>query len=207
LTYLIGGALSSLVNGAVIPLFTIAFGRILQLLNDVVANEDEIDEYCLYFFIIAIVGSVTAFLYNFNFGIVGDKLVYDLRIKIFDKLLKMPMKYFDKKENTPGAISTKLSNEAYQIHNMITGIIAVVCLNSTTVAVSLVIAMFHCWKIALITLGFTPILMISTSIHVSVTKRMASKSERSEKLIGSLISDTVSNIRTVKSFGRSTYFI
>lgn len=107
---------------------------------------------------------------------VGDRLVYDLRIKVFSKLLKMPMSYFDKKDNTPGAISTKLSNEAYQIHNMITGVIAFVCLNSTTVIMGLLIALFHCWKIALITIAFTPILMIATSIHMSVVKRMASKS-------------------------------
>lgn len=138
---------------------------------------------------------------------VGDKLVYDMRTKVFEKLLKMPMKYFDKKENTPGAISTKLSSEAYQIHNMVTGVIAVVCLNSTTVIVGMLIALVHCWKIGLITLAFTPFLMTVTSIHMSVVKRMATKSEKSEKLIGSLISDTVSNIRTVKSFGRIAYFI
>lgn len=86
---------------------------------------------------------------------------------------------------------------------MVTGIIAVICLNTTTIAVSLIIAMYNCWQIALVTLAFTPILMLSTSINVSIVKRIASKSERSEKLIGSLISDTVTNIRTVKSFGRN----
>jgi ABC-type multidrug transport system fused ATPase/permease subunit len=110
---------------------------------------------------------------------VGDKLVYDLRIKVFQKLLRMPMKYFDRKENTPGAISTKLANEAYQVHNMITGIIAYVCLNITTVAIGLLIAIYHCWKIGLITLAFTPFLLVVTSINISLVKRMASKSDRS----------------------------
>ena len=36
-------------------------------------------------------------MYNFCFGVVGDRLVYDLRIKVFEKLLKMPIRYFDKK--------------------------------------------------------------------------------------------------------------
>jgi ABC-type bacteriocin/lantibiotic exporter with double-glycine peptidase domain len=90
---------------------------------------------------------------------------------------------------------------------MVTGVIAVLCLNSTTVVTGMLIALFHCWKVGLITLAFTPFLMAAASIHMSIFKRMATKSERSEKLIGSLISDTVSNIRTVKSFGRSAYFI
>jgi hypothetical protein len=36
--------------------------------------------------------------------------------------------------------------------------------------------MYNCWQIALVTLAFTPILMLSTSIHVSIVKRIASKS-------------------------------
>lgn len=35
---LITGAIGSLINGGVIPLFTVAFGNILGLLTDVVAN-------------------------------------------------------------------------------------------------------------------------------------------------------------------------
>lgn len=38
LSFLITGAIGSLINGGVIPLFTIAFGNILGLLSDVVAN-------------------------------------------------------------------------------------------------------------------------------------------------------------------------
>lgn len=40
LIFLIIGGLSSLINGAVVPFFSVAFGNILGLLNDVVANED-----------------------------------------------------------------------------------------------------------------------------------------------------------------------
>jgi hypothetical protein len=40
LIYVLIGGISSLINGGVIPIFTIAFGNILHLLNDVIANED-----------------------------------------------------------------------------------------------------------------------------------------------------------------------
>lgn len=91
------GALCCLVNGGVIPMFTIAFGNILALLSDVQKNQAEINQFCIYFLVVAIMGSLTNFTYNFCFGVVGDRLVLDLRTKVFDKLLKMPIKYFDKK--------------------------------------------------------------------------------------------------------------
>lgn len=52
---------------------------------------------CIYFLVIALGATLTAFLYNFCFGVVGDRLVHDLRVKIFNKLLRMPTKYYDKK--------------------------------------------------------------------------------------------------------------
>lgn len=64
-------------------MFSIAFGSILVLLSDVKANNDEINTYCWYFLIIALVGSLTAFLYNFNFGVVGDRVVFDMRMAVF----------------------------------------------------------------------------------------------------------------------------
>ena len=97
LPWVFTGAIGSLVNGAMIPLFSIAFGNILVLLQDVVSNESKINYYCLFFLVTALVASSTAFLYNFSFGMVGDRVVFDMRMKVFDKLLRLPISYFDKK--------------------------------------------------------------------------------------------------------------
>ena len=77
---MLAGGISSLINGGMVPLYSIAFGNILDLLSDVIANESEINYYCWYFFVIAVVASSTAFLYNFSFGMVGDRVVFDMRI-------------------------------------------------------------------------------------------------------------------------------
>jgi ATP-binding cassette, subfamily B (MDR/TAP), member 11 len=173
------GGLSCLLNGCMVPFFSVAFGNILELLSDVGRNEAEIDYYCWYFLLLAVVGSSTAFLYNFSFGMVGDKIVFHMRMKVFEKLLRLPMSYYDRKENTPGIISTKLATEAYQIHNVLTGLIAVICLNSTAVACALAIALVHCWQIGLVSLACSPFLILSSFVHISVVKRINRKSERS----------------------------
>ncbi len=81
--WVLTGAISSLVNGGMAPIFSIAFGNILSLLNDVTANDGEINYYCFFFLLIAVVASTTAFLYNFSFGVVGDRLVFDMRLQVF----------------------------------------------------------------------------------------------------------------------------
>ena len=84
---------------------------------------------------------------------------------------------------------------------MITCVTAVVCLNFSTVSLSLFLAFYHSWLLTLIVLGISPLLVVSGAINMAVLKKMSKKAEEHEKAIGTLISDSVSNIRTVKSFG------
>lgn len=157
--------------------------------------------YCLAFLIIAISSAVSNFIHTFLFALFGEKLVENLRKKLFTKILKFPCAYFDKKQNTPGAISVKLSKDSYQLLNFLTGIVSVLCLNTATIVTSLIFAFSFSWKLTLIVLIFTPLMLAKGAIAVSVIKRISRQSENIEKFLGSFISETINNIKTVKSFG------
>eukprot|EP00919_Chromeraceae_sp_WS-2016_P055358 GHVR01131587.1.p1 GENE.GHVR01131587.1~~GHVR01131587.1.p1 ORF type:complete len:154 (+),score=12.42 GHVR01131587.1:1850-2311(+) len=94
---LLCGCLTALLCGFTWPLFNIAFSNILPLLASAETNGDQINNYCLLFLGIALLGGFANFAYQASFGIVGERLVYDLRIKLFKKLLKMPIAFYDKK--------------------------------------------------------------------------------------------------------------
>lgn len=53
----------------------------------------------------------------------------------------------------------------------------------------------------MIVLAISPLLVASSTINMRVVKSMGEKSEKYEKAVGSMVSDSVCNIRTVKSFG------
>ena len=90
---------------------------------------------------------------------------------------------------------------------MITGTMAVVCLNLATIGASLGFALYYSWKLTLIVLALAPLMVVSGSVNMKVLKGMSEKSEKFEKAAGSMISDTVCNIRTVKSFGNDQLFL
>jgi ABC-type multidrug transport system fused ATPase/permease subunit len=48
------------------------------------------------FLLVAVAGSFTTFLYTLCFDIVGNRLVFSLRKKLFSKLIKLPIAYYDK---------------------------------------------------------------------------------------------------------------
>jgi ATP-binding cassette subfamily B (MDR/TAP) protein 1 len=90
---------------------------------------------------------------------------------------------------------------------MITGVIGVVCLNLSTITISLILALTSFWQLTLVVLGLSPLMAVTGAVNMKVMKSMSIKSEKFEKYVGSMISDTVCNIRTVKSFGNERVFM
>jgi ATP-binding cassette subfamily B (MDR/TAP) protein 11 len=56
---------------------------------------------------------------------------------------------------------------------MITGTIGVICLNISTISLSLIFAFYYSWKLTLIVLALTPLIAISGAINMKVIKGMS----------------------------------
>lgn len=119
--------------------------------------------------------------------------------------MRLPVSYYDDSGNNPGAVSTKLAQDAYLIHGMTTGVIGVIILNISTMGTGLFIAFFHHWMLTLIVLGLSPLIALSGALNMKKLKDLATQSNEAYKEAGNQISDTVTNIRTVKSFGKLNY--
>jgi ATP-binding cassette subfamily B (MDR/TAP) protein 1 len=119
--------------------------------------------------------------------------------------MRLKVSYYDDPDHNPGAVTTKLAQDAYLIHNMTTGVIGVIVLNISTITTGLIIAFYYHWILALIVIGLSPFLAISGSINVKRLKQLATQADEAFKDAGNQISDTVTNIKTVKSFGKLNY--
>jgi len=147
------------------------------MMDDAQSHEQEIDNYCLLFLATAVVGAISTFCYKFPFDVYGQRVVYEVRKSVFHKLLRIPVSFYDKKENTPGGISTKLASDAYQLNNMISGTCAVMCMNFSTVTISLIFAFKNSWILTLIVLGLSPLIMVAGAVNMAVLKKITIKTE------------------------------
>lgn len=94
---LIFGALGALGAGMIWPFFNYLFSGVLELMMRPVENNDGLNLYCLFFEIIAVVSALLTVAYTFSFGVARERLVYNVRVKLFDKLLRMPVSFYDRK--------------------------------------------------------------------------------------------------------------
>lgn len=115
--------------------------------------------------------------------------------------MRLSVSYYDIPTNNPGAVTTKLAQDAHLIHNMTTGVFGVIVLNVSTITAGLFLAFYNHWMLALIVIGLSPLLAIAGAINMKRLKKLGEKADQSFQEAGNQISDTVVNIRTVRSFG------
>lgn len=127
--------------------------------------------------LIAIIAGACTMLYTFAFGLTSERLVYKVRVDLFNKLMRLPVSFYDKPSNTAGGINSKLANDAYQIRNMVSGVMGVMCLNIATVAASLAFGMYYSWKVTLISLALSPLIAVVGSINMKVVMKFTTKSQ------------------------------
>jgi ABC-type bacteriocin/lantibiotic exporter with double-glycine peptidase domain len=91
--------------------------------------------------------------------------------------MKLPVSFYDKPENSAGGINSKLATDAYQIRNMVSGVLGVMCLNIATVVASLAFGLYYSWKVTLISLALSPLIAIVGSINMKVVMKYTTKSQ------------------------------
>lgn len=78
------------------PFFSYLFSGIIDLMIDAVKNDDELNKYCLYILLVAVTAGITNVFQTFFFGLVSERLVYKIRVSLFNKLMRLPVSFYDK---------------------------------------------------------------------------------------------------------------
>ena len=117
------------------------------------------------------------FAYQFAFNVSSERLVYRIRIDMLKKLMKLPVSFYDKPSNSAGGINSKLATDAYQIRNMVSGVLGVMCLNIATVAASMAFGLYYSWKVTLIALALSPLIAIVGSINMKIMVKFTTQSQ------------------------------
>lgn len=116
----------------------------------------------------------------------------------------MHVGFFDRPENNPGSLLTKLSSDAANVNNIIISTIGVFVQSIVMLIVANAIGLYFDWRIDLITLFFTPILYFSSYLYFKISESEDATSEEFEFQAGELLSECVCNSKTVYSFNFQT---
>jgi ATP-binding cassette, subfamily B (MDR/TAP), member 1 len=101
--------------------------------------------------------ALAQYLQNAMYGISGETLTYKLRQLLFRAILRQEIGWFDRTDNSTGALATKLSNDASAVQGMTGANLGLIASGISTLATGMGIAFAASWQLTLVVLGTLPL--------------------------------------------------
>ncbi len=89
--------MASLAVGAIQPLYTLWFADIIAALITPNTDKNLVNRIALFFLLIGIASGILDFVKFSLFNVIGEKLTMRLRVHVFDRLVRLPVAFFDSK--------------------------------------------------------------------------------------------------------------
>ncbi|KAJ3528005.1 hypothetical protein NM208_g10425 [Fusarium decemcellulare] len=186
-------------GAAVFPGQALLLGNITDVFTspDIVSRGNFIS---LMFFVMGIGCLIVYFSIGWTSNVIAQTLNVKLRKEIFNSILRQDLRFFDRPENTVGALISRLDSYPQAVLELMGFSVALVILSGINVIASSVLALVVSWKLGLVGVfaGMPPMLLagyarirLETKMDTDMGKRFSASS--------SVASETVTAIRTVSS--------
>src|SRR5918996_2894576 len=109
---------------------------------------------------VAVVGAVIQVVSRWFSAHVGEGVIYDLRVSLFDHVQRMPLAFFTRTQT--GALLSRLNTDVIGAQRAFTDILGSVVMTATGIAAALLVMFKLDWRLALLSLAMVPIFMFPT---------------------------------------------
>ena len=143
------------------------------------------------------------FMASYSINWVGNRLVTDLRVAMFDKLLALPTPYYD--DHASGNLMSRLTYDVTQVTAAATSVLTVIFKDSLTLAGLLAYMLWLNWKLTMLALVMTP-LIVGVVRLVSIRLRNSSRAvQQSMGDVTQVLQESIEGQKVVKLFGGQQY--
>jgi len=157
----------------------------------------------LLIFAISLWQGMGSFLGNFFLARVSLGLVHDLRVTLFNNLLSLPNRYFDR--NNSGHLLSRITYNVTMVTGAATEAVKVVIREGLTITFLFAYLLWMNWKLTLIMVAILPFIALMVT---SASRRFRKHSHKIQETAGDLThvaSETIQSYRVVRGFGGEPY--
>lgn len=153
------------------------------------------------------VGIATFLLYSIqgtSFAYSSEKMIYRARTAAFRALLRQDISFFDREENSTGALTTSLSAEIKHLTGISGVTLGTLLIVTVNLVASLTVALIMGWKLALVCISAVPVLLACGFLRVWLLDKLQTRAKKSYQASASSACEAASAIRTVASLTMET---
>lgn len=144
-----------------------------------------------------------SYLGNYFIAQVSLGLVHDLRLALFDSLLRLPNRYFD--SNNSGHLISRITFNVTMVTGAATDAIKVVIREGLTIVFLFGYLLWMNWKLTLVMVAILPVIGVLVGSASKKFRKQAKKIQAAMGDVTHVASETIQGYRVVRSFGGEAY--
>ena len=200
-TRLIVGTLAVVVSAGLGLVFPRIMGDLVDTVVPSAAAASEtgsLDRYGVILIGVLIVQAVFNYVRVYQLALVGEGVVADLRKAVFDRVVRLPVPFFDR--TLTGDISSRLTSDAAAVQYTVSSTLAQVLSQSITLIGGVVLLVLISPLLSLTVLTFLPIVIIAGAMFGRRLRAVSTEFQDRIAEANSLAHESISSIRVVKWF-------
>ena len=140
------------------------------------------------------------FLFVFLANILGQKVVYDIRIKLFARIIKFKMSYYDK--SSVGRLVTRSVNDMETIASIFSQGLFMIVADLILMLSVLSVMIFLSIELSLIVFAILPFILIATRLFQRAMKVAFNEVRNEVANLNSFVQERISGIKEIQVFNR-----
>ncbi|KAJ5599197.1 hypothetical protein N7450_000264 [Penicillium hetheringtonii] len=195
-----------LMAAAAYPGQAILMSRFIEVFNLKGSRMEERGNFfALMFFVMGLGALVVYFVMGWSSNVVAQTLNQKFRRQMINDMLKQDLQFFDRAENTTGALASRADSYPQAVFELMGFTIALILVSAVGVVTCSILALAYGWRlgIVLVLAGLPPLIM-SGYARIRIESAMDYKISKNFATSASIASEAINSIRTVSSLAIET---
>ncbi|AEO57999.1 hypothetical protein MYCTH_2304921 [Thermothelomyces thermophilus ATCC 42464] len=202
------GLFFSAICGGGNPTQAVFFAKLISALSVPVTDEtiphirSEASFWSLMYLMLAIVMFIAFVAQGIAFAKCSERLIHRVRDMSFRSMLRQDVEYFDRDENSAGALTSFLSTETTHVAGLSGSTLGTLIMVFTTLIAACVVALSIGWKLALVCIATMPIVIGCGFFRFWLLAHYQRRAKKAYAGSASFASEAITAIRTVAALTR-----
>ncbi|MCT6925233.1 ABC transporter ATP-binding protein [Metasolibacillus sp.] len=150
--------------------------------------------------IIYIVLSISLYLQNYWMIGIAQQTIYRMRVGVFNKLLRLPISFFDKRQH--GELMSRATNDIETVSSTLNSAFIQVFSSVLTLTGTLLVMLYLSPLLTLLTMSIIPAMFIAMRWITRRTGKLFKEQQAAVGALNGMIEETISGQRIVKAFSQ-----
>ena len=152
----------------------------------------------IYYILLLVARFIFIYFQEYRMQMVGQKVMYDLRMSLFAHLQRLDVRFFDR--NPVGRLMTRVMGDVQILNELFTSGVITVVENLLYILGYMIVMLILHWKAALVTFTVLPIIFAITTIYQVYSRRAFRDQRKYLAQINAYLNESIVGMRTMQLF-------